>query len=66
MELCSLYNRLGQLIRKRALIEQMLRSFAGSEDRTIIEKKMGFEKQLKDVTASITNLNREIEDRENR
>jgi len=65
MELCSLYNRLGQLIRKRANIRQTLNSSDPSEDRTSIEEKMRLEKQLKDVAADIENINREIEDKEN-
>ena len=65
MELCSLYNRLGQLIRKRANIRQTLNSSDPSEDGTSIEEKMRLEKQLKDVAADIENINREIEDKEN-
>jgi len=65
MELCSLYNRLGQLIRKRANIKKTLNSFDHSENRTSNEEKMRLEKQLKDVTVNIENINREIEDKEN-
>ncbi len=66
MELCSLYNRLGQLIRKRANIKQTLNSSDHSENRTSIEERMRLEKQLKDVTANIENINNEIEEKENK
>jgi len=65
MEICSLYNRLGQLIRKRANIKQTLYVSDHSENGLDLEEKMKLEKQLKEVTANIDSINRDIEDREN-
>ena len=56
MEICSLYNRLGQLIRKRANIKQTLNLSDHSENGLDHEEKMRLEKQLDDVTANITEL----------
>ena len=65
MEICSLYNRLGQLIRKRANIKQTLNLSDHSENELDHEEKMRLEKQLDVVTANIDSINRDIEDREN-
>lgn len=44
METCSLYNRLGKLIRKRSTIEQAIKSVGDSD----FEQKMKLKKQLGD------------------
>jgi len=60
METCSLYNRLGKLIKKRSGIEQALQSENGSKD------KMSLKKQLSDIVTAIEKINREIDVKENR
>lgn len=60
MELCSLYNQLGKLIRKRSTIEQAIKSVGDSD----FEQKMKLKKQLSDIVADIENVNRELDARE--
>ena len=60
MEMCSMYNRLGKLIRKRSTIEQAIKSVGDSD----FEEKMKLNKQLGDIVTDIENVNRELDARE--
>ena len=60
METCSLYNRLGKLIKKRSEIEQALKSIDGSDGQ------MKLKNQLSDIVTAIENINRELDAKENR
>ena len=64
METCSLYNRLGKLIRKRSEIEQALKSIGDSKDKMRVEDKMRLNKQLGDIVTDIENVNRELDAKE--
>jgi len=62
MELCSLYNRLGKLIRKRSAVERAIK-FVGDSD---FEQGKKLKKQVSDIVTDIENINREIDAKENR
>ena len=60
MEMCSLYNRLGKLIRKRSTIEQAIKSVGDAD----FEQKMKLKKQLDDIVTDIEKINHELDARE--
>lgn len=68
MELCSLYNRLGQLMKSRAAIEDELKSIRDRTDLMTYEDTVRIEtleNQFKQVETSIEGIDNRINAKEN-